>query len=111
MASKLMLELEDLIGQAARKYGRRRSGERASTRAQDYKDLSERVRIIRENYWYGEVGGMFAPRTLTFFWGKLLGGPCEPGLHGARVHQACLLVLKLAASEYREVRNTLDVIP
>jgi hypothetical protein len=44
------------------------------------------------------------------FGGKL-GGICEPGLHGVRVHQTGLLELEAAAREYGEVRNASDVVP
>jgi hypothetical protein len=39
-----------------------------------------------------------------------LGGACEPTLHRGRVHQTRLLELKIAVSEYGEVRNTLDIV-
>jgi len=39
-----------------------------------------------------------------------LGGASQPTLHRARVHQTCLLELKSAVGEYREVRNALDVV-
>ena len=39
-----------------------------------------------------------------------LGGASQPTLHRARVHQTCLLELKSAVGEHREVRNALDVV-
>ena len=36
---------------------------------------------------------------------------CEPTLHGIRVNQACLLELKPASREDREIRDAADVVP
>jgi|GEM_PF-6306835 hypothetical protein len=37
--------------------------------------------------------------------------PYKPTLHRVRVNQTCLLELKATASEYGEVRDSLDVVP
>jgi hypothetical protein len=42
---------------------------------------------------------------------KVLDRPCQPTLHGIRVHQTSLLELKATVSEYGEIRDSTDVVP
>jgi hypothetical protein len=41
---------------------------------------------------------------------RVLGCSCKPTLHRIRVHKTRLLELKATASEYGEVRDSLDVV-